>query len=234
MRNRIQESFFGDQLQLLLMLALTFSTGVSDAVGYLGLDRVFTGNMTGNVVILGMALAGAENLKIWGPLVGLLAFLLGAFLAGRLMRGIPTHWNTRKTIAFLVAGLIMTIAALLMWLQPGLVLAPWSFGITALLALGMGTQAGTARHLATADVNTVVITTTLIGLAADSRFSSAKGQLWMRRTLSIGLIGLGAVAGSLLLRVHPALGVALSAVIILAVAIIGQLRLVRDSTLEPM
>ena len=33
-----------------LMLALTFTTGIVDAVGYLGLDRVFTGNMTGNVV----------------------------------------------------------------------------------------------------------------------------------------------------------------------------------------
>ena len=40
-----------------LMLALTFSTGIVDAVGYLGLDRVFTGNMTGNVVILAEQLA---------------------------------------------------------------------------------------------------------------------------------------------------------------------------------
>jgi uncharacterized membrane protein YoaK (UPF0700 family) len=30
------------------MLALTFSTGIGDAVGYLSLDRVFTGNMTGS------------------------------------------------------------------------------------------------------------------------------------------------------------------------------------------
>ena len=29
------------------MLALMFSTGIIDAVGYLGLYRVFTGNMAG-------------------------------------------------------------------------------------------------------------------------------------------------------------------------------------------
>ncbi|MGQ4427380.1 DUF1275 family protein, partial [Streptomyces violaceoruber] len=40
------------------MLALTFATGVVDAVGYLRLDQVFAGNMTGNVVILGMAATG--------------------------------------------------------------------------------------------------------------------------------------------------------------------------------
>ena len=37
-----------------LMIVLTFVTGVVDSVGYLGLDRVFVGNMTGNIVILGM------------------------------------------------------------------------------------------------------------------------------------------------------------------------------------
>ena len=30
------------------MLTLAFTTGINDAVGYLGLDKVFTGNMTGN------------------------------------------------------------------------------------------------------------------------------------------------------------------------------------------
>jgi len=42
------------------MPALTLSAGISvDAVGYLGLDRVFTGNMTSDVAVLGMAAAGA-------------------------------------------------------------------------------------------------------------------------------------------------------------------------------
>lgn len=37
-----------DRLQLALMLTRTFTIGVNDAVGYLGLDKVFTGNTTGN------------------------------------------------------------------------------------------------------------------------------------------------------------------------------------------
>ena len=35
------------------LLALTFTTGLVDAVSLLGLGRVFTANMTGNVVLLG-------------------------------------------------------------------------------------------------------------------------------------------------------------------------------------
>ena len=36
-----------ERLHLALMLTLTFTTGINDAVGYLGLDKVVTGNMTG-------------------------------------------------------------------------------------------------------------------------------------------------------------------------------------------
>ena len=57
------------------MVALTFVTGLLDAVGYLGLDRVFTGNMTGNVVILGMGLAGQDSLPVAGPLAALGGYL---------------------------------------------------------------------------------------------------------------------------------------------------------------
>ncbi|WP_246119651.1 DUF1275 family protein, partial [Aeromicrobium flavum] len=66
-----------DRQHLVLMLALTFSTGIVDAVGYLGLDRVFTGNMTGNVVILGMAVVGAEDLPVLGPVLALVGFMAG-------------------------------------------------------------------------------------------------------------------------------------------------------------
>ncbi|WP_035779148.1 YoaK family protein, partial [Arthrobacter sp. 35/47] len=78
-----------DRLHLTLMLILTFSTGVIDAVGYLGLDRVFTGNMTGNVVLLGMAVAGGDDLPVLRPALALLFFMVGAVLAGRLLRKAP-------------------------------------------------------------------------------------------------------------------------------------------------
>ena len=51
------------------LLALTFTTGVVDAVCFLGLGRVFTANMTGNVVLLGFGLAGTDGLPVLAPLV---------------------------------------------------------------------------------------------------------------------------------------------------------------------
>ena len=45
------------------MLVLTILTGVVDAASYLKLGHVFVANMTGNVVFLGFALAGAHGLS---------------------------------------------------------------------------------------------------------------------------------------------------------------------------
>jgi len=72
-----------ERLHLALMLTLTFTTGINDAVGYLGLDKVFTGNMTGNVVVLGMGLVRGTDLPVLGPALALLGFMAGAAAGGR-------------------------------------------------------------------------------------------------------------------------------------------------------
>src|SRR6516225_5702427 len=64
------------------LLALTFTTGLVDAVSYLALGRVFTANMTGNVVLLGFGIAGSGGLPVVAPLVSLGAFLIGAGARG--------------------------------------------------------------------------------------------------------------------------------------------------------
>ena len=103
-----------DAFHLSLMLALTFSTGVIDAVGYLGLDRVFTGNMTGNVVILGMAIVGADDLPVLGPVLALAGFLAGAALGGRVLKSAGPGWTRATTMLFgIVAAVILSIAAVM-------------------------------------------------------------------------------------------------------------------------
>jgi Protein of unknown function (DUF1275) len=67
-----------------LLLAMTLATGPVDAASYLGLGHVFVANMTGTVVLLGFALAGAAGLSPSTQLVALLAFLAAAGAGGRL------------------------------------------------------------------------------------------------------------------------------------------------------
>ena len=63
-----------------LLFVLTVVTGLVDAVSYLKLGHVFVANMTGNVVLLGFALAGAPGLSVGAALAATGAFLVGAAL----------------------------------------------------------------------------------------------------------------------------------------------------------
>src|SRR5438046_2192558 len=88
-----------------LLLMLTFTTGVVDAVSYLGLGRVFTANMTGNIVFLGFGIAGSGGLPVVAPLISLGAFLLGAAGGGMLaQRFAERHFlHVARTLAIEVS-----------------------------------------------------------------------------------------------------------------------------------
>ncbi len=203
------------------MLALTFATGAVDAVGYLRLDQVFAGNMTGNVAILGMAATGGTGLPVLGPALALAFFLVGAAVAGRLLRAAAPGWSRRCTA--LLGGVGLALAATAPALAAFGTGAPGARAATASsLALAMGMQAATARHLAVKDVTTVVVTSTLTGLAADSRLGAARGQGAPRRAAAVALLAAGAVAGAALCRVHAGLATAAAAFVVLAVSALGH------------
>jgi hypothetical protein len=67
-----------------LLVAMTLVTGLVDAFSYLVLGHVFVANMTGNIVFLAFALAGASGFSIPASLVALGSFVLGSFGGGLL------------------------------------------------------------------------------------------------------------------------------------------------------
>lgn len=219
-----------ERLHLILMLTLTFSTGVVDAVGYLGLDRVFTGNMTGNVVLLGMAVAGGTSLPILRPALALAFFMLGAACAGRALRHAPEGWSSRTSRVLLT--LALGLWALVVFAAVAPVQANETLGsiVTSALALLMGTQAATAKRLKVTEITTVVVTSTITGLASDSRLAGGKSVFWVRRALAIALISLGAVAGAAAVHTHLWLGLALAATLASTVALVGHRRSRQDAT----
>ncbi|WP_431246653.1 YoaK family protein [Leifsonia xyli] len=210
------------EMALVLMLALTFSTGIVDAVGYLGLDKVFAGNMTGNVVILGMALVGAEGLPWVGPLLALIAFMAGAVLGGRTLRRESTGWNTRTSWSFTAVAIALAALTTGTLIAGGVPPKPWELVITVLLAATMGFQAAVARHLAVKDVTTVVVTSTITGLAADSALAGGSGQPWRRRAAAVVLIALGALVGAALLRLNISAALGLATLVTAGAAVVGQ------------
>ncbi|MFD3446844.1 YoaK family protein [Microbacteriaceae bacterium 4G12] len=210
-----------DRRYLVSLLLLTVSTGVIDAVSYLALDRVFTGNMTGNVLFIGFGLVGVADIPLLNNTVALVAFVLGAVLCSRVVRG-HSHESRLPT-----ANLVMLIIVAV--LSTGLALAWWAVGdlpepallvVTALLAIVMGAQAIAVRSAGVADVTTIVVTSTLANLAADSHLAGGTGERAWRRLAAVVAMGLGAVIGALLIRFAVGPVALLAAAVIMLVAVL--------------
>ena len=209
-------------LRLWLMMALTFVTGLVDAVGYLGLDRVFTGNMTGNLVILGMGLAGRDDLPVVGPLAALLAYVAGAAIAGRLVHQHGPAWKPVVTVLFVCSAVILTALATVLLLVPIAGASPAGAAIAASIAILMGAQAATARALAVTDMTTVVVTSTITAYASETLFAPGFAWLTHRRLWAIVAIFSGALLGALLMRIDISVPVYLAAVLTAMVAVLGH------------
>ena len=63
-------------------MALAAASGGTDAIGYLALGHVFTSAMTGNLTLLGIALAHRDGLRIGPVVVSLVCYMTGAALGG--------------------------------------------------------------------------------------------------------------------------------------------------------
>ncbi|MDX6673819.1 MAG: hypothetical protein QOH11_1237 [Solirubrobacteraceae bacterium] len=187
------------------LLVLTFTTGLVDAVSYLGLGRVFTANMTGNVVFLGFGIAGAGGLPVVAPLVSLGAFLLGAGGGGVLADRLGDHHPQHIARALAIEVSLIGVAALL---AAAVDVRPDAFSgdiVIALLAFAMGFRNATVRRIGVPDLTTTVLTMTLTGLAADSPPAGGSGKGSVRRIAAVLAMFTGALAGALLLKTSLAL-----------------------------
>lgn len=157
-----------------VLLGLTVVSGLIDAVSYLGLEHVFTANMTGNVVVLGFAAAGAPGFSVPHTLTSLGSFVVGAMAGGRvavrLGGGSRRTW-TRLTLA--AEAVLLGISAVVAFAAPGATATAYT--LIAVTAFAMGLRNATVRKLGVPDLTTTVLTMTLTGLAADSRAGGGHG-----------------------------------------------------------
>jgi uncharacterized membrane protein YoaK (UPF0700 family) len=192
------------------LLVLTFTTGLVDAVSYLGIGHVFTANMTGNVVFLGFGIAGGGGLPVVAPLISLAAFMAGAggggVLAVRLAGRHPRNfaWALAIEVSLIAAAAVIAAAV---DVHPNDVSGDT---VIALLAIAMGVRNATVRRIAVPDLTTTVLTMTLTGLAADSILFGGSGKGTTRRTAAVLAMLAGALVGALLLKTSLVLPLALA------------------------
>ena len=207
--------------QVWCLLVFTFSTGIIDALSWLGLDGVFTANMTGNVLIVGLGLGGVPEAKGVTALLSLAAFVLGAGAIGFVQRRTPSRWTNRTTVAFSIVTVILLLVAVYTLVAP-----PVTHTATAnvVMAFAMGIQGGEAVRIGVPQVTTVAVSSAVAGIGL-SLFLGLKGERGIhlvRRLLAVVLLALGAAAGALLINVSFGVGLVVAAVLAGAAVVVGH------------
>jgi uncharacterized membrane protein YoaK (UPF0700 family) len=212
-----------------VLLGMTTVTGLVDAVSFLSLGRVFTANMTGNVVLLAFATARVPGLSITLSLAALVSFLSGAVLGGRIMAraGVDSHFRIAAQ-AFLVEVVVLTVASVCAIGYKGGVVEPsvQPLALIALTALAMGGRNAVVRKLAVPDLTTTVLTLTLTSIAADSSLANGDNVRLARRIGAVVAMFSGAWLGAVVVShsVATALGLAAAISALCSAALFRALR----------
>src|SRR5271165_5784409 len=176
-------------LRVVLTL-LALASGLIDAASYLGLGHVFTANMTGNILLLGFATAGASGFSTSACLVS-----VGAFLVGE--------------------GILIAAAATVAFTVVVKAASPGAYVTIGLLAFAMGARNDTISRLSVqTNLTTTVLTSALTGLASDFALGGGSAVLATRRLTSLFSLLAGALLGATLYLHHgTALPLALAAAV---------------------
>ncbi len=206
-----------------LLVGLTVVTGLVDAFSYLLLGHVFVANMTGNVVFLGFAVAGASGFSIAASLVALVSFTVGSVLGGRIVQRFGRHRGHHVAVATATQALLLVVAMVLAFVGARPFDSGVRYALITLLAIAMGVQNSSVRRLAVPDLTTTVLTLTVTGIGADSAIGGGTGSKSGRRLVSVMAMFLGALAGAaLILHVHVALPIVIALVLVVAIAVVSH------------
>jgi uncharacterized membrane protein YoaK (UPF0700 family) len=204
-----------------LLIAMTVVTGLVDAFSYLTLGHVFVANMTGNVVFLGFAVAGASGFSIPASLVALLFFALGSVVGGRLIARYGRHRGRHLASAMAVESVFLAVSVALALSSSNPPHHGFRYALIVVLSLATGVQNSSIRKLAVPDLTTTVLTMTVTGIGADSALGGGNGSKSGRRLLAIGAMFVGALVGAILVihaRIVLPLAIALAVIVCIALA----------------
>jgi uncharacterized membrane protein YoaK (UPF0700 family) len=196
------------------LVLLTFTAGMIDAVAFLGLEAVFAANMTGNLAVLGFAIAGAPSFEIGGPVIALAAFLVGAAALGRYDQGTESRSERIRRLLWIEIGALIVAMVVAIGFETDDRLR--RIMITILLAAAMGARNESVRRINVPELRTTVVTLAIAGYAAHE--GEGRGG-WGDRLRLAGILAMvGGAAASAFLVLNVALVWALAAITAVEVA----------------
>jgi uncharacterized membrane protein YoaK (UPF0700 family) len=204
---------------------LAITSGATDAISFLTLGGTFTSVMTGNLVLLGVAVGHADSGLARHIGVAVIGYIAGCMVGTRIT-GAPVDgegvWPAAVTRGLAVeAGLFMLYASA-WWAVGGRPSGPATVVLLSLCALALGIQSTSVKRFGVADLSSTYLTGTLTTLVMRVATGGPLRGVTRHFLLLIALLCGGAIAAALL-AVHARAAVPLvqllplGAVVIIAI-----------------
>ncbi len=166
--------------KIVMALSPTTMGGFVDAVGYIALFQVFTANMSGNSIHIGMYLSQRDWPNLLRPMSAVVSYVVGMLLTRIAVEIAGRRGITR--VASFTFGVEALLLALFAGATPAMHLgqitdlhSPAYFALVALLAFAMGVQTGTLTHVGALTIYTTFVTGTLTKMTE----SVTRALFWM-------------------------------------------------------
>lgn len=150
------------KMALLLAAFLTWMAGFVDAVGYLSLGQIYTANMSGNSVAIGIHAVSGEWTETLRRVLPVAAYFAG-LLYCRLLIAYGALRHIRRIAALTLLCEIALLLPVCLTGNPAVPELSWTF--IGLLAGAMGVQNATLTHFSNLTVHTGFVTGTLVKCA---------------------------------------------------------------------
>jgi uncharacterized membrane protein YoaK (UPF0700 family) len=180
------------------LVALTFVTGMIDAISFLALGLVFAAMMTGNVLFLGFGIAGSDRTSVVGPLVAIVGFLAGGLLGGMIAGRSPDRPGRGLVACLAVEVVLLAVTTLVAAVATVKADEFVAWVLIALLAVAMGTRVTAIRRIGVKELQTTVLAVTAASFEAGTTFAAASPSHLVPRVAAVISMLAGAVVGALL------------------------------------
>jgi len=209
-----------------LVLLLALVSGATDATGFLALGGAFTSVMTGNLVLVGVAVGSADASLVGLVLAAVAGYVAGAALGTR-VAGTPQDgddtWPPAVSRALAVELALFVAFAVAWWLLGSDPSTAWGAPLLALTAAALGIQSSAILRFGVSGLSTTYLTGTLTTVVV--RLVSRQPLQTVRHSAALlaALVG-GAVAGAALVTTRPAAAPVVQLVLLGAVLAAARIR----------
>lgn len=208
------------------LILLSLGAGGTDAYAFLSLGGIFTANMTGNLILIGLFQRPDYLVTLLGAGLAIAVFVVTVLVGFRVTFRPDATTTHPRVLRLLVAGVVAQTLVLIVWVAlAATVPLVVQVALVSASAVAMASQTVVSKRVSSmSGVTTTYVTGTLTSVMQDI----AEGKPGNRaiRILSVVALVVGAAATALTMIVTPVLGPVLPWVCVVAalVLIAGALR----------